>query len=280
MQKLKNTVFANLIGQVTSKELDFILHIARFQNDAGEVRGVYYRDFSDCMSVQSFYDVKNSLEKKGIIKVKKNCDIDYDIVINGNDFTDKDFSVGYINLGHAVFKNKNFSIMKVNEKLLLMDLMRITYSNKGHWQISCNSFFERYTKMFGVTVRVLRNYMHSIRQFFDIKLVKFKYLLTPKANIYKSPGAKSDNQLYGEAIVKTLCRRSKIKEYKEKELKDTANLIWQYPVRIKELAVDAVDVLAEAIQNSLQILKENCPRGKKNSLNPKLVHKQFKEILF
>ena len=38
------------------------------------------------MSVQAFYDCKNSLEEKGMIEVKKGKD-DYDITFCGNDFS-------------------------------------------------------------------------------------------------------------------------------------------------------------------------------------------------
>lgn len=282
MQKIKLAVFENLIEKrVTSKELDFILHISRYQNEAGEVKGVFYRDFSDCMSVQSFYDVKNSLQKKNIIGVKRNSDIDYDITILGNDFTDKDFSVGYISTSHAVFKNRKFKALKANEKLLVMDLMKITYSNKGSWQIAGNKFFERYQELFGVTLRVIRSYMHSIKQFFHVSLRKFKYLIIPKPDIYQNqePGEKSGNQIYAESIVRTLCRRARIKEYGKKDLEDTATLIWQYQKRFQSLSMDIVDALAEALNKSLSIITANPLEKEQHQLNPRLIHKNLLEML-
>lgn len=281
MQKIKLTVLQNLIEKkVTSKELDFILHISRFQNEAGEIRGVYYRDFSDCMSIQSFYDVKASLKAKGIIEVKKNSDIDYDITILNNDFTDKDFSAGYISTSHAIFKSRVFKTLKANEKLLIMDLMKITYSNRGSWQITGNKFFEKYQKLFGVTKRVIRNYLHSIKQFFHVSLSKFKYTIIPRQNIYqREPGEKSGNQIYAESVVRALCRRVRIKEYKKKELEDTAALIWQYQKRFQGLSMDIVDALAEALNKSLQMITENSFREKQHKLNPRLIHKNLLEML-
>ena len=282
MQKIKLAVLENLIKKkVTSKELDFILQISQYQNEAGEIRGVYYRDFSDCMSIQSFYDVKASLKEKGIIEVKKNSDIDYDITILGNDFTDKDFSVGYINTSHAVFKNRNFKALKANEKLLVMNLMKITYGNKGSWKIGAHKFFERYKELFGVTLRVIRSYMHSIKQFFHISLCKFKYLIIPKSNIYQNrePGEKSGNQIYAESIVRTLCRRSRIKEYGKKDLEDTADLIWQYQKRFQSLSLDIVDALAEALNKSLSIINADPSEKEQHKLNPRLIHKKLLEML-
>lgn len=275
------TVLENLIKKkVTSKELDFILHISQYQNEAGEIRGVYYRDFSDCMSIQSFYDVKASLKEKGIIEVKKNSDIDYDITICGNDFTDKDFSAGYINTSHAVFKNQNFKAMKANEKLMVMDLMKITYSNKGSWQIGASKFLERYKGLFGVTLRVIRSYMHSIKQFFHVSLRKFKYLIIPKQDIYhQDPGERSGNQIYAESIVRTLCRRAKIKEYMERDLEDTAALIWQYQRRFQSLSLDIVDALGEALNKSLSIINADSAEKKQHKLNPRLIHKKLLEML-
>lgn len=281
MQKIKLTVLENLIKKkVTSKELDFILQISKYQNEAGEIRGVYYRDFSDCMSIQSFYDVKNSLQKKNVIRVKRNSDIDYDITILGNDFTDKDFSAGYISTSHAIFKNWNFKTLKANEKLLVMDLMKITYSNKGSWQVGSKRFFERYQELFGVTLRVIRGYMHSIKQFFHVSLRKFKYLIIPKPDIYhREPEEKSGNQIYAESIVRTLCRRAKIKEYGEKDLEDTATLIWQYQNKFQSRTLDIVDALAEALNKSLSIITANPLVKEKRKLNPRLIHKNLLEIL-
>ena len=281
MQKIKLTVLENLIKKkVTSKELDFILQISQYQNEAGEIRGVYYRDFSDCMSIQSFYDVKASLKEKGIIEVKKNSDIDYDITILGNDFTDKDFSVGYISTSHAIFKNQKFKGLKANEKLLVMDLMKITYSNKGSWKIGAHEFFKRYKELFGVTLRVIRSYMHSIKQFFHVSLCKFKYLIIPKTDIYqRESGEKSGNQIYAESIVKTLCRRAKIKEYGKNDLKDTATLIWQYQKRFQSLSMDIVDALAVALNKSLSIINVDPSEKGQHKLNPRLIHKNLLELL-
>lgn len=281
MQKIKLAVFENLIKKrVTSKELDFILHISQYQNEAGEVKGVFYRDFSDCMSIQSFYDVKNSLQKKKIIEVKRNSAIDYDITILGNDFTDKDFSAGYISTSHAVFKNRKFKGLKANEKLLVMDLMKITYSNKGSWQVGSERFFKRYQGLFGVTLRVIRSYMHSIKQFFHISLCKFKYLIIPRPDIYhREPEAESGNQIYAESIVRTLCRRAKIKEYGKKDLKDTATLIWQYQKRFQSLSLDIVDALAEALNKSLGTITANPLKKEQHQLNPRLIHKNLLEML-
>jgi len=44
---------------VTNKEIDFLLHISHFQNERGQIIGIYYRDVcSACnMSIQTFYDL-------------------------------------------------------------------------------------------------------------------------------------------------------------------------------------------------------------------------------
>ncbi len=82
MQKLSVIVLEKMIkANVTSKEIDFLLYIARFQNEYGIIQGIYYRDIMDYIHVshQTFYDCKKSLEEKGIIECVKNSYYDWDI---------------------------------------------------------------------------------------------------------------------------------------------------------------------------------------------------------
>ena len=59
--------------KLTSKEIDFLLYISRFQDNNGRVDGVYYKEICQRMhmSNQGFYDVKRSLTEKGLIFIRK-----------------------------------------------------------------------------------------------------------------------------------------------------------------------------------------------------------------
>ena len=81
--------------QLTSKEVDFILYISRFQSESGTVYSVYYKDICSAINIsnQKFYDLLSSLEKKALISFRKENQVDYCITLVGNDFSDKDFPV-------------------------------------------------------------------------------------------------------------------------------------------------------------------------------------------
>ena len=74
MQKLSVEVLEKMLGaDLSNHEIDMMLYIARFQDEFGHIRGVYYRDICENvgLSYQGFYDCLHSLERKGIIACEK-----------------------------------------------------------------------------------------------------------------------------------------------------------------------------------------------------------------
>ena len=82
MQKLSVEVLEKMLGaDLSNHEIDMMLYIARFQDEFGHIRGVYYRDICENvgLSYQGFYDCLHSLERKGIIACEKRSYFDWDI---------------------------------------------------------------------------------------------------------------------------------------------------------------------------------------------------------
>ena len=104
IDKLKN---------LTSTEMDLFLYIAKYQRLNGFVAGVHNQDVCRAtgMCKQSFYTAMHGLERKGIVKISRTSDIDYDFLILGNDFTGADaFKAGcegYIDLSRTIFHKKS-----------------------------------------------------------------------------------------------------------------------------------------------------------------------------
>ena len=116
MRKLRDKVIDKLIAaKATSAEVDFVVWLSRYQDVSGLVRGVHYRDICTDMQIaspQTFYNIKKSLEEKGIINISKNeaCHGDWVIRILDNDFSAEDYKKGqkresYLNMGFSVFQN-------------------------------------------------------------------------------------------------------------------------------------------------------------------------------
>lgn len=287
MQKLKISIINKLIGVgATSKEIDFLIYAARYQDDTGTIKGVYYKDVCSHLKIsyQTFYDVKKSLQEKDIICVKRESDIDWDITINNNDFTNVDFKNiedkdCYLSIDYKLFYDSDFHELKANEKLLAMLLT--SYTKNWHFEIYSSNFYDNYTKLLGITKRVLTGYLKSLRKFFTIVLKDFKYFITPKVKTHQANNGKSDAQLCNENIVEVICRRNKIKDFSSSELEDTAELINQYKKTSKWGDINIVEAVIKSIYDSLEQL--NRYKGIKDkalrSLRPKLIHKILREQL-
>lgn len=66
MNKLKNSYIDKMVScQLSSKEIDFILYIAKFQNESGIISSVYYKDVCSAISIsiQKFPPVRLDFSK-------------------------------------------------------------------------------------------------------------------------------------------------------------------------------------------------------------------------
>lgn len=284
MQKLGNIVIAKMIEKkCTSYEVDFVLYISRFQNDQGMVTGVYYKDVKEALgfSVQEFYNVKSSLIEKGLISSYKESYYDHNITILENDFSDPDNDIykGYVNTNHDIFFNPGFYKMKANAKLFALDLMKITYTNKASYQIGTQKLYEKYMKLFGVTRRVVTNYLKELKSFFAIGQKEHKYFITPKKLMYRSRMRQSESENFNQNEVTVQCRRSKIKiDKKDQSVIDVARLMNQYRKTAKEAGLNIVHLVRQSIQSSLEAISEN-KKKLVRELRPKLVHIHLKKAL-
>ena len=79
----------NKLNTLKSTEFTLFLYLAKYQQLNGLVQGVHNQTVCQetGMCKQSFYNALRGLEKKNIISVTKASDIDYNVLIIGNDFT-------------------------------------------------------------------------------------------------------------------------------------------------------------------------------------------------
>lgn len=290
MQKLKYNVLDKLIlNNVTSAEIDFLLYVSRYQNDKGVSKGIYYRNMCKeiGISFQSFYDLKTSLTEKRIIKAEKNSYYDWDITILDNDCSDPEsYQEGYINTNHNIFYSSDFYSMKAGAKLLAMEFMKISFSGRGCYNIGSSKFYDKYTKIFKVTKRVIQNYMQDLKSFFSIGLKEKQYWITPLAKVRRNIGSRTEASNYRSHIGDVICRRGKIKSVTKDALKDTVDLLKQYKASVNGEVEVLEELLVQAIKKSLEKANEGIRNTSKwiRELKPKLVHKylieQLKEYAF
>lgn len=267
--KIKYSLLDRLCN-LTNKEVDFLLYVAHYQDDYGRIRGIYYRDVCQAcdMCKQTFYDVLRSLQQKGVITYVR-ADRDYNITILDNDFSYKgSYEEGYINVSRSVFDTDKFNRLRAKEKIFVLHLMKVTHENAKSFQIRTENFYKKYTELLGVTKKILRGYLHSMRSFFSVGKKDGKYFITFLASVFKARRDVSEtDQLLGHEV-KTHCRRCKIKDIdsQAQAVEDTMQLVKQYRPEAKERGVDILDVLQDCIWTSVQGFKHRV-------LNPKYVHK-------
>ena len=162
MYKLKNSCIDRMIdARVSKSELAFILHIAQYQDDYGIVHSVYYKDVCAAIniSIQKFYDILNALTEKKIIYIEKVNSADIKVCLINNDFSDKNFTQGYINVAEKDFRRPSFVSMKAGAQLLYLFSQRFA---KGKHML-LNNFYEEFCKRFHIKHKTLQLYMQELK---------------------------------------------------------------------------------------------------------------------
>lgn len=271
IDKLKN---------LTSTEMDLFLYIAKYQRLNGFVAGVHNQNVCKAtgMCKQSFYTAMRGLERKEIVKISRTSDIDYDFLILGNDFTGDDaFKAaceGYIDLSRSIFHKKQFKQLKAKEKWLLLYFLHCTHDNSSSYRIGTGNFYKKFCTLLGVTKRMVRSYLHSLRAFFSVGIVKGIYYITFKKSVFNQKQGEQEKQEH-EFFASALLRRNKIRKYNQEALAETAKLIKQYRGIAHDSGYNIFDVLEKAVRESIP--DESKPKDRK--LSYKYVHKLVRKTL-
>ena len=271
IDKLKN---------LTSTEMDLFLYIAKYQRLNGFVAGVHNQNVCKAtgMCKQSFYTAMRGLERKEIVKISRTSDIDYDFLILGNDFTGDDaFKAGcegYIDLSSSIFHKKQFKQLKAKEKWLLLYFLHCTHDNSSSYRIGTGNFYKKFCTLLGVTKRMVRSYLHSLRAFFSVGIVKGIYYITFKKSVFNQKQGEQEKQEH-EFFASALLRRNKIRKYNQEALAETAKLIKQYRGIAHDSGYNIFDVLEKAVRESIP--DESKPKDRK--LSYKYVHKLVRKTL-
>lgn len=283
MNKLKYDVFKKLINVgVTHAELSFILYMCMNQDTDGIVTGVYYKDtmIESGISHETFYNVLESLKAKGVISFVRTLSDDYDITVMGNDFSDGDYSKGYLSLRKKVFRSPSFKKLKVNEQLLIMDLLCICQSNHGKYKIGVDKYIQNYMNIFHVSSRTIRKYLRAVKKFFEVSRDQGIYTIIPK-KMLKVTVEHSDEQGLHTYLIKTMARRHRIKHPTVQEITETAKLVNQYRCYAEIAGCNIWSVLQDCLESSIDIINQyKKARDKKEySLRYKLIHKLVRQAL-
>ena len=220
------------MATLTPSGMKLFLHLAKRQDIQGNIVGVHHNEVTKYtgMVKQSFYNALYELKDKEIITYSKVSDGSYyNVKILDNDFSNgkKDFKRGYIDLSRSVFHKKSFKKLKSHEVYLMFQLMKRTHASRNAFKIMPKTFYDKYTKLFNVTKRVVRSYLHNIKKFFSIGIVRGLYFITYKHSVFKDK-AKPERYFRDKGTALSIIRQLKIKKYSEKELEEITELLYQY----------------------------------------------------
>lgn len=163
MAKLKNSYIDRMMeAKLSSREIDYLLYICALQNGLGTVQGVYYRDVCAAagISVQKFYDIRDSLAGKGLIRWQKDHYSDITVTLVGNDFCgQEDYEQGYLNVSAKDFASAKFRSLKAGAKLLYLYMQR--FLNGKH--MSVENFYSSFCRLLGVGRKAVQEYLRQLK---------------------------------------------------------------------------------------------------------------------
>lgn len=241
--------FIPKLNNLTNCEMKMILWLLERKNALGVVHGVRVGLFQQLMVKQSFYNALKGLRDKEIIHAKHNISSgDYDVIILGGSDSDcigKDGKERYINLNRKLFKDEKFEKLTSKEKYMLFDLyaktsVSITDSEtKATHKKFMNEFYEKYSEEMKRSKRRIREYLHNIKEFFNINLRRSKQKKREKEWIYVIGRTRSTYKLDKKTsdvaakerrkhFVQHMFKRHKLREFTDKAVSDVAQLFITY----------------------------------------------------
>lgn len=280
MQKLRYSIINRILDEnLTGTQIDILLYISRFQDDSGRIFGVYYKDIAIATfrHKTQIYKALSALESKGFISREKNSRYDMDITILNNDFSDKDFSGGYLSVDKKIFLNGEFFRMKAREKIITLQLIKNCDSApKGTFRKKREEFIKWYGEKLGVISRSVGAYLTTLKKYFNIYLKNGIYYI--KCLKGKIEGTKQENfdimaptdrdQLYRHEVNKSLRRSRAACDPEDK--KELGKILQQYADEWNLIPLDLTPILRRCLE-----LADNMER----KVNIKLVHKLVRDTL-
>lgn len=185
----------------SSKELDFIFYILQFQNSNGSVKGIYYNDVINALKINksTFFAIKDSLVEKNIISVDYN-ENNYglwEFTILNNDFSDKNYSTGYINTNIDFLHSEKFMNLNKSTKLVILKFLSLHRPNKEYLTFNLRNII----KWLNCTRQTAYEVIKTLTEIFDINCfiknnaLKVKKYYSIKVDKLFERSARSENDV-------------------------------------------------------------------------------------
>lgn len=291
MQKISVEALEKMMrAGLTRNEVDFVLYVARFQNEYGTAEGIYYRALCEeiGISYQGFYDCKRSLEEKGIIICEKRSYYDYDITILDNSFAGKEnYGRGYVSLHNGMVRSEEYRKLPAPAKLMGLYLLREWMINKkksksDSYKMNRSTFYEKFAKPDGIlnlSKRMARRYLGQLKPFMAIYLENgVKYYFTFYQDQIRSIVDTGENEELRSHSIEVACRRNRITEDGEDAHEIVEILKQHHPVIKRDISFCLSDIIRRSLETINQGIRNSYKW--KRYLSPGLIHKYIMETLY
>ena len=276
MEKLAYSKLHSLTD-LTKTGMNLFLHLVFLSDEAGNVIRYPWQsakeDLGICM--QSFYNARNELEKKGHIYVNLNGNIK----IIGNE--EEEWKKGYIYLNKNYYHTEAFYNLKAKEKYLVLYFM---------YNAGVTGFFIRRKKeliselrvQLNVGRRQIRSYMHTLRKCMDISIKEGCYVIVPKRSYFRHKYVQNPKEVYQIHNVKEVLHNEGF-ECTEKQAKDIVKVTRQYGKKgsnlIKAAFLNTITGLVHFGFGKGTVRKERARKHHKKNVSVPFFHKLFRKSL-
>ena len=229
--KIRLKILKHITNQCTSKEISFIFYIAQFQNENGQVKGIFYKDVCEVLhiSVPKFYQIIHSLEQKHIINTNYNNNAYglWEFTIVGNFMTKAAFKKGYLNVNYSIFHSDDFINASKSIKIIIIKLIIMAQNRRKNVILTYNKILEWTQK----SKQSLKYFISKLSEIFRLKQLANKIEIEIDRNFYKRDENECDI-FNSHALVTMLVENNFAKrenpKYNQENLSEISKLIQQY----------------------------------------------------
>ena len=276
MEKLAYSKLHSLTD-LTKTGMNLFLHLVFLSDEEGNVIRYPYQsakeDLGMCM--QSFYNARNELEKKGHIHVNLNGNIK----IIGNE--EKEWTKGFIYLNKNYYHSEAFYKLKAKEKYLVLDFM-YNAGKTGYYIRRKDELVSTLCVQLNVKRRQIRAYMQTLRKCMDISIQNGCYVIMPKRDFFRHKYVQNPKEVYLIHNVKEVLHNEGF-ECTDKQAKDIVRVTRQYKKKgedlIKAAFLNSITGLVHFGFGKGTVREERARKHRKKKVSVPFFHKLFKKSL-
>ena len=267
----------NSLSDLTKTGMNLFLHLVFLSDEAGNVIRYSYKSAREELGIcmQSYYNARNELEKKGHIHVN----LAGNIKILGNE--EYECAKGDIYLNKNYYHSEAFYRLKANEKFLILYFM-YNAGVTGYYIRRKDEMISDLTSLLIVKRRQIRSYLHTLRKCMDISIKQGCYVIMPKRDYFRHKYVQNPQEVYLIHNVKEVLYNEGF-ECTEKQAKDIVRVTRQYIKKGNDLVKAAfMNTIVGLVHYGFKkdsVREERARRHHKKKVSVPFFHKLFKKSL-